>query len=169
MQKYGHLLQYFLARLPPLSMVRSCRIWSLASLPWNFDTRCRGFKIELDDSNFQNLHILSQRLLVSICGNFRKKAWLSPTPTIPQKRCQKDLSAKGPRVQEGVKQRGGHRVARNLLCSLLAAAKATVSLNVGKGGPKYAFGLKLHLQSRPHCTISLARTHCTTSCSCQLH
>ena len=45
--------------------------------------------------------------------------------------------------EEGV----GHRVARRLLCRLLAAAKVTVSLNVGAGGPKYAFGLKLPLQS----------------------
>ena len=31
--------------------------------------------------------------------------------------------------------------------SLLAAAKVMVYLNVGAGGPKYAFGVKLPLQS----------------------
>ena len=68
--------------------------------------------------------------------------------------CQEDAESLGRRKiaknvssdQEGVKQRGGHRVPRRLLCRLLAAAEATVSLNVGAGGPKYAFGLKLPLQ-----------------------
>ena len=90
--------------------------------------------------------------------------------------CQEDAESLGrrrivrkvPSDQESVKQRGGHQVARRLLLSLLAAAKATVSLNVGAGGRKYAFGLKLPLQST-HCIISRFRTHCTTSYSCQLH
>ena len=38
-------------------------------------------------------------------------------------------------------------MARRLLCSLLADAKETVSLNVGAGGLKYAFGFRLPLQS----------------------
>ena len=71
--------------------------------------------------------------------------------------------------REGVKHSGGHVVARRLLCSLLATGKATVSFNLGVAGPKYAFGLKLTLQSCPHSAISRARIHCTTSCSCQLH
>ena len=79
---------------------------------------------------------------------------------------RRNIVRKVPRDQEGVKQRGEYRVARRLLCSLLAAAKATVSLNVGAGGPKYAYGLKATLQPRPHCTISRARAHCTTLVNC---
>ena len=54
------------------------------------------------------------------------------------------IGRKAPGDQEGVKQRGGNRVAWRLLCSILAAAKATIVLNVGAGGPKHA-EMKLRL------------------------
>ena len=73
------------------------------------------------------------------------------------------ITRKAPSDQEGLKRRGRNRVAMRLLCSLMAAAKATLFLNGGAGESKYAFGMKLPLQPRPHYTISRVRIHCTTS------
>ena len=49
------------------------------------------------------------------------------------------VTGKASSGQEGMKQRGGHRVARRLPCSLLVAAKVIIPLNVGACGPIYAF------------------------------
>ena len=46
------------------------------------------------------------------------------------------ITRKAPSDQEGAKRREEHRVSRRLLCSLLAAVKAAIHLNIDAGGPE---------------------------------